>query len=422
MNLIGIRAPARDGARGKGPATDVALVRVDVGKGHRVELQVRRIGESSDAVEVVVGEGAAEVQGRIGARGIDTVGVVARFGEEREGIEVAPPLAHSSALLVREAERVPDEPVGETVSQFVKHHVVIEVAVPVGRRPIENEHLHPGQGSVRRCREVGVVRPRGVLRLGLHEIPAQSSAPEIVVLKISRRLGETERVESVVVPVRPEEEVRDGPHTVSRPSRRIAPARRRVVGECEIATARTRPAGHPGGATVRVDAIGAVDVEPRIDVIARRNARAIWNPAQVVEARQLAHQAQPCPRRGGPLNAAAGCRVRWRQWRRAVARIDVERGCLGLILRNVFPEEHLTARVVDDHVIGRDGLPEQHPPRQHTLGRPEGEDDQLDGDVVRKRPTLEAMPQPVAASLDQRRDRAKTYSDVVGRDLDRQFR
>src|SRR5438445_7147458 len=148
------------------------------------------------------------------------------------------------------------------------------------------------------CREVVVVRPRGVLGLGLHEIPAQSSAPEIVVLKISRRLGETERVESVVVPVRPEEEVRDGPHTVSRPSRRIAPARRRVVGECEIATARTRPAGHPGGATVRVDAIGAVDVEPRIDVIARRNARAIWNPAQVVDARHRTHQAEPYPRLG----------------------------------------------------------------------------------------------------------------------------
>src|SRR5438876_334724 len=56
------------------------------------------------------------------------------------------------------------------------------------------------------------------------------------------------------------------------------------------------------------------------------------------------------------------------------------------------------------------------------LGPAKGEDDELDGDVVRKRPTLEAMPQPVAASLDQRRDRAQTYSDVVGRDLDRQFR
>src|SRR5439155_1218883 len=142
--------------------------------------------------------------------------------------------------------------------------------------------------------------------------------------------------------------------------------------------------GNNVDAGLDIDAINAVDIEPRIDVIARRNARAVRNPSQAVGARQLAHQGELRPPYGGPLNAAPGCRVRRRERRRTVARIDVERGCLRLILRNVFSEEHLTARVVDDHVIGRDGLPEQHSPRQDALGRPEGEDDELDGDVVRK--------------------------------------
>src|SRR5207245_1970712 len=181
-----------------------------------------------------------------------------------------------------------------------------------------------------------------------------SSTPEIVVLKGWRRLGETERVESVVIAVRPEEEVRDGAHTVIRPRRRIAPARRGVVGEREVAAAWTRPARHTGGLTARIDAIEAVDVEPGIDVVARRHARAVGNPAQVVEARQLADLGEPRPPDGGPLDAATGSRVRRRQRRRAVARVDIERGRLGLVLRDVLPEEHLTGRVVDDDVIGGD--------------------------------------------------------------------
>src|SRR5436190_20399454 len=102
------------------------------------------------------------------------------------------------ALLVREAERVPDETVRDTVGQLVKHHIVIEVSVSVGRWPIEDIHLHPGRRSVRRRREVRVVRYTcvrlriAVLGLGLHGITAQSAAPEIVVLKVSRGLGETE--------------------------------------------------------------------------------------------------------------------------------------------------------------------------------------------------------------------------------------
>ena len=195
------------------------------------------------------------------------------------------------------------------MGQLVKHDLVIEVAVSVGGGPIEDIHLHPGRSSVSRRREIRIVERGRVLGLGLHGITAQSAAPEIVVLKVSRRLGETERVESVVIAVRPEEEVRDGAHTVIRPRRRIAPARRGVVGEREVAAAWTRPARHTGGLTARIDAIEAVDVEPGIDVVARRHARAVGNPSQVVEARQLADQGEPRPCDGGRLLVVDRSRV-----------------------------------------------------------------------------------------------------------------
>src|SRR5437879_7998412 len=97
----------------------------------------------------------------------------------------------SQSLQVVNAALVHYETARDTVGQLVKHHIVIEVSVSVGRWPIEDIHLHLGRSSVSRRREIRIVERGRVLGLGLHGITAQSAAPEIVVLKVSRRLGET---------------------------------------------------------------------------------------------------------------------------------------------------------------------------------------------------------------------------------------
>src|SRR5439155_5296335 len=105
------------------------------------------------------------------------------------------------------------------------------VQVPIARGIRVGEQAHRAFSG----RSVRVRGKRGVLfhtlSSGADGVGAQSAAAEIIVLKISRRLGEAEHIEPVVVPIGPEKKIRYRAGTETGAGRRIASERRWIVAE-----------------------------------------------------------------------------------------------------------------------------------------------------------------------------------------------
>ncbi len=104
-------------------------------------------------------------------------------------------------------------------------------------------------------------------------------------MKIARRFGETELINSVVITIRPEEDIGHGTHSVVRAGRRFfTGGAAGVKGEIEDASG-------AGGASGGVDAIGSVNIESGVDIVAGGYgvAGAIGNPAQIIEGWQFAN-------------------------------------------------------------------------------------------------------------------------------------
>ena len=238
---------------------------VDVLESQRAFREVRRVGITADAVVKILRQ-AVEIFRRVAAHDVVPVRVVAQLAEQRDGVEIRPPLAHAHARQRADPAAAADEPVAQAVGVFVEDDRGIEVAVARRRGAGENVHLHAARRAVAGHGKVRVVHARAVLRIGLHGIVAQAAVPEIVVLEIARRLVETERVEFVVHPVAPVEKLRH---------RRVA-IRARLLREIE------REVENPVRRTLRARQVGhvvGVEIEVRVHIVAARFIHAVVDPA-----------------------------------------------------------------------------------------------------------------------------------------------
>ena len=127
-----------------------------------------------------------------------------------------------------------------------------------------DEHLHPRADAVNVGVEVGVVRPRPVLRLGAHVVVGaerrdHGASAVVVDLEVAGDFVEAVLVEHVVDDVVPVEEIRDRRGAIGR-----GRSRRVVEGEVEL---ERRPAV---GVAVHVGDVVGVDVGVGVDVVAAR--------------------------------------------------------------------------------------------------------------------------------------------------------
>ncbi len=211
MNLHAAVVVELDAVRRRNAAGQAVGEVIDVRPGHRVDAVVRRVRETADAVEVIVGvaDEAIELVRRVAAAGVVAVRIISvGVVEQRERVEIAPALAHAGGGIPVQAGAVADETVARAVTDLVHHDLGIEAAVAVDRRTGEAIHLHAARDAVRRRREVRVVRAGAVLGVAEHAVAAESHATEVRVLEVARGLVEAERVEFVVVPVRDVEKLR----------------------------------------------------------------------------------------------------------------------------------------------------------------------------------------------------------------------
>ncbi len=304
MDLIGrcgADRPANESA-----IADVELRSVRVGKGQRIVRPVvcaagksdHRLRKSADAVVEVVRESGLDQIGVISAGGVDSVDRIRRFAKQRVRIKIGPAFTHSARYVQRQSGAVSVKAVRKSVRVFVDHDLGIEIAVDIGRRAGPEIHLHPAARSVRRRREVRVVRPRTILSLGRDAVKAIAAATEVVLLEVERLLGEAETVKLVVVPIVDVEKLRyRGPlwvvHAVRLDDRRARrddlAGRRRRIARVGVRVQRAHgkiegPRRIAGGATVdRIDAVGRVAIEPRLVGVAVGLIAAVRDPAVVVE-------------------------------------------------------------------------------------------------------------------------------------------
>ena len=207
MHLLGQPAAERrtDGHAGM----RIGLRGIEVAKGERIFGEVGGAGVTADA-EIIILDQPGELARGVAAEGVIAVHIVRRFAQQREGVEVRPAFAQPLALQRGEARAAAHAPPGQAVRVFVQDNLRIVIAVPIRVRAGEKKHLHARAEAVRRRVKVGVVKAAAILRVGLHRVVARAAAPEVVDLKIARRLGEAEFMEPVVHPVVPVEKVHHG--------------------------------------------------------------------------------------------------------------------------------------------------------------------------------------------------------------------
>ena len=173
--------------------------------GHRAE----RVGETPDAVVVVVREGghAAELVRRPAAGGVDAVQVFRGVRQQHARVEIGPSLPHAARHRGRQARRIGVEAIRQPVRELVDDDLLVDPRRAIDGRPGEHVHLHAPAAAVGRRHEVGVVGARHVLSFGANTVAGRAAPAEVVVLEVERRLGETQQVGRVVEAVGPVEHV-----------------------------------------------------------------------------------------------------------------------------------------------------------------------------------------------------------------------
>ena len=212
---------------------------------------------------------------------------------------------------------------------------MVEVAVDVRRRRVEDIHLHAARRAVGGGGKVRVVRARAVLRIGQHRVVAEPAASEVVRLEVARRLGEAELVEAVVDEIAPVEEVRDrgvpvGAWRLREVHREVEHAARRAL--------RARQIRHVVRVRVRV----------RIDVVPHGFVDAVVDPP-IRRSRSIQRRRGDERARDGRGLRAQRRGVAGGKRRGTVARINAVAGIRDVV-REPVAQQRLARLRVDEHL------------------------------------------------------------------------